>query len=52
MGTSNSIELAAEIVAALVSNNSVPTSELSALIQAVHTAVTGLAHGGRVLRPK
>jgi predicted transcriptional regulator len=46
MGTSNPIELAAEIVAAFVSNNSVPTSELSTLIQAVHTAVTGLADGG------
>ncbi|MGO9004706.1 MAG: MucR family transcriptional regulator [Beijerinckiaceae bacterium] len=52
MGTSNSIELAAEIVAAFVSNNSVPTSELSALIQAVHTAVTGLAHGGESAPPQ
>jgi predicted transcriptional regulator len=52
MGTSNSIELAAEIVAAFVSNNSVPTSELSALIQVVHTAVTGLADGGKSAPPQ
>jgi predicted transcriptional regulator len=52
MGTLNPIELAAEIVAAFVSNNSVPTSELSALIQAVHTAVTGLADGGKSAPPQ
>ncbi len=52
MGTSNPIELAAEIVAAFVSNNSVPTSELSTLIQAVHTAVTGLADGGESAPPQ
>ncbi len=37
MEKSNPVELAAEIVAAFVSNNSVPTSELSTLIQAVHS---------------
>ena len=45
MGTSSPIELAAEMVAAFVSNNSVPTSELPALIQAVHTALAELAVG-------
>ena len=45
MGTLRPIELAAEMVAAFVSNNSVPTSELPALIHAVHTAVARLAVG-------
>ena len=45
MGTLSPIELAAEMVAAFVSNNSVPTSELPALIHAVHTAVARLAQG-------
>ncbi len=45
MGTLSPIELAAGMVAAFVSNNSVPTSELPALIQAVHTAVARLAVG-------
>jgi len=35
---SNSIELAAEIVAAFVANNSLPTVELPALIHSVHAA--------------
>lgn len=35
-----------EIVAAYVSNNPVPPSELPKLIQGVHSAVTGLASGG------
>ena len=39
MGTSNPIELAAEIVAAFISNNPVPKGELPSLIHAVHTAV-------------
>ena len=45
MGTLSPIELAAEMVAAFVSNNSVPTSELPALIYAVHAAVARLAVG-------
>ncbi len=45
MGTLSPIELAAEMVAAFVSNNSVPTSELPALIHAVHAAVARLAVG-------
>ncbi len=45
MGTLSPIELATEMVAAFVSNNSVPTSELPALIHAVHAAVARLAVG-------
>ena len=40
---SHSIKLAAEIVAAYVSNNPIPTSELPALIEAVQIAVAKLA---------
>jgi predicted transcriptional regulator len=43
MAKANSIELAAEIVAAFVSNNPLPKSELSSLIQAVHESVMRLA---------
>ena len=43
MATSNPVELAAEIVAAFVSYNPVPKSELPGLIQAVHSAVETLA---------
>ncbi len=43
MSGSNPIDLAAAVVAAFVSNNSVPMGELSALIQAVHTSVKRLA---------
>jgi predicted transcriptional regulator len=45
MADSNMIEMAAELVAAFVSNNSVPSSELPNLIQTVHAAVLGLAKG-------
>ncbi len=45
MGTLSPIELAAQMAAAFVSNNSVPTSELPALILALHTAVTRLEAG-------
>ena len=45
MATINPVELTAEIVAAFVSNNSVPPGELSALIQTVHAAVVRLAKG-------
>jgi predicted transcriptional regulator len=38
-GSSNYIELAADIVSAYVSNNSVPSSELPALIHEVHNAL-------------
>ena len=43
MGASNPIELAAEIVAAFISNNPLPRGELPSLIHAVHMAVVSLA---------
>ena len=43
--TPNYIELAADIVSAFVSNNSVPVSELPALISSVHEALTKVASG-------
>ena len=44
------IELTASIVSAYVSNNSVPSAELSALIGQVHTALTRVSSGhGEVL---
>jgi predicted transcriptional regulator len=45
MSASSPIELAAEMVAAFVSNNSLPQGELPALIQAMHSAVARLAVG-------
>ena len=42
----NYIELAADIVAAYVSNNSVPVTALAELLSNVHAAVSGLAIGG------
>jgi predicted transcriptional regulator len=45
MSNSNPIELAAGVVAAFVSNNSVPVGELPALIHAVHTSIVRLAEG-------
>ena len=45
MDASNPIELAAEIVAAFVSNNPLPKAELPSLIHALHTAVVRLAAG-------
>ncbi|MGH1573052.1 MucR family transcriptional regulator [Methylobacterium sp. P31] len=41
----NFIELAGDIVAAYVSNNPVPASELPALIARVHGAISGLVSG-------
>jgi predicted transcriptional regulator len=43
--TPNTIELAAEIVSAFVSNNSVPMIDLPALISSVHAALTNVASG-------
>src|SRR3954470_12183878 len=43
--TPNTIELAAEIVSAFVSHNSVPVAELPALIGTVHDALTKVASG-------
>jgi len=45
MSASNPVELAAEIVAAFVSYNPVPKSELPSLIGAVHSAVERLEKG-------
>jgi predicted transcriptional regulator len=43
--TSTFIELTASIVSAYVSNNSVPSAELPALIGQVHTALTRVSSG-------
>jgi MucR family transcriptional regulator, transcriptional regulator of exopolysaccharide biosynthesis len=45
MAKSNPVELAAEIVAAFVSYNPVPKSELPSLIEVVHSAVERLEKG-------
>jgi predicted transcriptional regulator len=52
MAKSNPVELAAEIVAAFVSNNPLPKSELPALIHAVHSAVERLAAGPESTLPQ
>jgi predicted transcriptional regulator len=46
--SSNHVELAAEIVSAYVSNNSVPASELPALLSDVHAAIVRVASGAVV----
>ena len=43
--TPNTLELAADLVSAFVSKNSVPTAELPALIGNVHAALTKVASG-------
>src|SRR3954463_5109635 len=43
--TPNTIELAAEIVSAFVSNNPVPAAQLPALIGNIHDALTKVASG-------
>jgi predicted transcriptional regulator len=48
----NFIELAGDIVSAYVSNNSVPVSELPALIQGIHAALVGLANGAVQAAPE
>ena len=40
------VELTADLVAAYVSNNSVPISALPELLGSVHAAISGLANGG------
>ena len=52
MAKSNPVELAAEIVAAFVSNNPLPKGELPALIHAVHSAVERLAAGPESAPPQ
>ena len=46
MATPDSVELAAEVVAAYISNNPLPRSELPDLILAVHSAVHTLGIAG------
>jgi predicted transcriptional regulator len=48
---SKSIELAAEIVAAFVVNNSLPIAELLALIHSVHASLEKLAGGAETSAP-
>src|SRR3954467_13826596 len=43
--TPNTLELAAEIVSAFVSNNPVPAAQLPALIGNIHDALTKVASG-------
>ena len=45
LATSNYIELAADIVSAYVSNNSVPSGDLPGLISEVHTALIKVGSG-------
>ncbi len=45
------IEMTADIVAAYVENNSVATSDLPALIQSIHKALTSVASGGEAVEP-
>jgi predicted transcriptional regulator len=52
MATSNPVELAVEIVAAFVSYNPVPKSELPSLIGAVHSAVERLKKGPESAPPQ
>ncbi|MET3413769.1 MucR family transcriptional regulator [Methylobacterium sp. 1030] len=46
------IELTADIVAAYISNNSVPASELPALLAAIHSTVCGLGSPAATVAPK
>jgi predicted transcriptional regulator len=50
--TSNYIELAAEIVSAYVSNNSVPASDLPGLLNDVHSALVRVSSGVAVSTPE
>jgi predicted transcriptional regulator len=49
--TENYVELAAEIVSAYVSNNSVPVGELATLLGDVHTAIIRVASGAAAPAP-
>src|SRR5208283_2498687 len=46
------LEMAADVVAAFVSNNPLPRGELPALIQTIHDALAGLCAGGEKSTPK
>jgi predicted transcriptional regulator len=48
MATPDLVEVAADVVAAFVANNSLPIGELPALIQAVHGTVVRLASGAAI----
>jgi predicted transcriptional regulator len=48
----NYIELAAEIVSAYVSNNSVPASDLSTLLSDVHSALIRVTNGAVIVTPE
>ena len=50
--TNNHIELAAEIVSAYVSNNSVPASELATLLNDIHTAIVRVSTGAVAAVPE
>jgi predicted transcriptional regulator len=50
--TVNYIELAAEIVSAYVSNNSVPASDLPGLLNDVHSALVRVSSGATVASPE
>src|SRR6201981_3818815 len=50
--TVNYIELAAEIVSAYVSNNSVPASDLPTLLGDVHSALVRVSSGAPVAAPE
>ena len=50
--TNNHIELAAEIVSAYVSNNSVPASELATLLGDIHSAIVRVSTGAVVVAPE
>ena len=51
MSSSNPMGLAADVVAAFVSNNSLPVGELPALIHAVHTSIMRLRGGAAERSP-
>lgn len=51
-GAANYIELAADIVSAYVSNNSVPSGDLPSLISEVHTALTKVSVGAVEASPE
>ena len=46
------LEMAAEVVAAFVSNNPLPRGELPALIQAIHDTLAELSAGVEISTPK
>jgi predicted transcriptional regulator len=51
-GTNNFIELAADIVSAYVSNNTVPAGELPGLINEIHTALVRVSGGAVQVTPE